>query len=108
MPSEFTKPPQTLRRQRLALGAALLVLVGAALYVLTHIGGATHGFSEVSSQSRKGLQRYAPTPAEWASLTIEPSTERTFRAETVTEGKISFDEDRSKPVFSHYAGCVTK
>ena len=62
----------------------------------------------MSSQSRKGLQRYTPTPAEWASLTIEPVTERTFRAEHVTEGKIAVDEDRSTPVFSPYAGRVTK
>ena len=62
----------------------------------------------MSSQSRKGLQRYIPTPAEWASLTIEPVTERTFRAEHVTEGKIAVDEDRSTPVFSPYAGRVTK
>ena len=106
--SEFTKQLQMLNRQRLAVGAALLVLAGAALYGLTHIGGATHGFSEMSSQSRKGLQHYTPTPAEWASLTIEPVTERTFRAETVTEGKVAVDEDRSTPVFSPYAGRVTK
>ena len=62
----------------------------------------------MSSQSRKGLQRYIPTPAEWASLTIEPVTEQTFRAEHVTEGKIAVDEDRSTPVFSPYAGRVIK
>jgi len=73
-----------------------------------HIGGAPQGHSEVSSQSRKGLQRYTPTPAEWASLTIQPVTERAFRAEHVTEGKIAVDEDRSTPVFSPYAGRVTK
>jgi cobalt-zinc-cadmium efflux system membrane fusion protein len=62
----------------------------------------------VSSQSRKGSQRYTPTPAEWASLTIQPVTERAFRAEHVTEGKIAVDEDRSTPVFSPYAGRVIK
>jgi cobalt-zinc-cadmium efflux system membrane fusion protein len=62
----------------------------------------------VSSQSRKGLQRYTPSPAEWASLTIQPVTKRAFRAEHVTEGKIAVDEDRSTPVFSPYAGRVTK
>jgi cobalt-zinc-cadmium efflux system membrane fusion protein len=66
------------------------------------------GHSELSSQSRKGLQRYTPTPAEWASLTIQPVTERAFRAERATEGKIAVDEDRSTPVFSPYAGRVTK
>ena len=105
---EFIKRLQMLNRQRLALGAALLVLAGTALYGLMHIGGATHGSSEVSSQARKGLPRYTPTPVEWASLTIEPVAERTFRAETVTEGKVAVDEDRSTPVFSPYAGRVMK
>lgn len=102
------KQLQMLNRQRLAIGAAFLVLAGTALYGLTHIGPADHGASEVSSQSRKGSQRYTPTPAEWASLTIEPVAERTFRAETVTEGKVAVDEDRSTPVFSPYAGRVMK
>jgi cobalt-zinc-cadmium efflux system membrane fusion protein len=86
----------------------LLALAGAAAYGFVHIGKATARHSDVSSQSRKGLQRYTPTPAEWASLTIEPVTEKAFRAEHVTEGKIAVDEDRSTPVFSPYAGRVTK
>jgi len=105
---EFIKQLQVLRRRQLAVGAALTVLAGAALYGFTHVGGASHGSSEVSSQSRKGLQRYTPTPAEWATLTIEPVTERAFRAETVTEGKVAVDEDKSTPVFSPYAGRVMK
>ncbi|MEW6768556.1 MAG: efflux RND transporter periplasmic adaptor subunit [Pseudomonadota bacterium] len=64
--------------------------------------------SEVSSQSRKGLQTYTPTPAEWASLTVQPVVEHAFRAELITEGKIAVDEDRATPVFSPYAGRVTK
>jgi cobalt-zinc-cadmium efflux system membrane fusion protein len=108
MAPEFTKQLQMLNRQKLAIGAALLVLAAAAFYGLSHRGEAGHGASEVSSQSRKGSPRYTPTPAEWASLTIEPVTERTFRAETVTEGKVAVDEDRSTPVFSPYAGRVMK
>ena len=105
---DFTKQLHMLTRQRLAVAAALLVLAGAGLFGLLHMGGANQGHSEVSSQSRKGLQRYTPTPAEWASLTIQPVTERAFREEHVTEGKIAVDEDRSTPVFSPYAGRVTK
>jgi cobalt-zinc-cadmium efflux system membrane fusion protein len=108
MLSELTKRLQKLSRQQLAVGVALLALVGAALFGLMHISGARQGHSEVSSQSRKGLERYTPTPAEWASLTIEPVTKRSFRAEHVTEGKVAVDEDRSTPVFSPYAGRVTK
>jgi cobalt-zinc-cadmium efflux system membrane fusion protein len=107
MLSKLTKQLQMLSRPRLAVGSALLALAVAALYGLVHISGAQQ-HSEVSSQSRKGLQRYVPSPAEWASLTIQPVTERAFRAEHVTEGKIAVDEDRSTPVFSPYAGRVTK
>src|SRR5262249_62151297 len=49
-----------------------------------------------------------PTAAQWASLTIEPVQQRVFRSELVTEGKIAVDEDRSTPIFSPYAGRVTK
>ena len=108
MLSDFIKQLQMLNRQRLAVGVILLIVAGTAFYRLAHIGGAAKGPSELSSQSRKGLQRYTPTPAEWASLTIEPVTKRSFRAETVTEGKIAVDEDRSTPVFSPYAGRVMK
>lgn len=88
--------------------ALVTLAVGAGLYGFAKIGGPKPGHSEVSSQSRKGLQRYATTPAEWASLTIESVTERGFRAERATEGKIAIDEDRSTPVFSPYAGRVTR
>jgi cobalt-zinc-cadmium efflux system membrane fusion protein len=108
MLTDFIKQLQLLTRKQLAVGGALLVVVGVAAFGLMHISGAPQGHSEVSSQSRKGLQRYSPTPAEWASLTIQPVTERAFRAEHVTEGKIAVDEDRSTPVFSPYAGRVTK
>jgi cobalt-zinc-cadmium efflux system membrane fusion protein len=108
MVKNFSKQLQMLSRQQLAVGVALLALAGTALFGLAHIGGASQGHSEVSSQSRKGSQRYTPTPAEWASLTIQPVTERAFRAEHVTEGKIAVDEDRSTPVFSPYAGRVIK
>ncbi|WP_375413822.1 efflux RND transporter periplasmic adaptor subunit [uncultured Bradyrhizobium sp.] len=108
MPTKFIKQIQLFNRRRLAVGVVVLALAGLAVYGLLHVGKAPPGNSEVSSQSRKGQQRYTPTLSEWASLTIEPVTERAFRAEHVTEGKIAVDEDRSTPVFSPYAGRVTK
>jgi cobalt-zinc-cadmium efflux system membrane fusion protein len=90
--------------------ALVTCAAGAGLYGLGYLKteGAKPGHSEVSSQSRKLSQRYMTSPAEWASLTIEPVTQRGFRAERATEGKIAIDEDRSTPVFSPYAGRVTK
>ena len=108
MLSKFISRLQLLTRQHLVVGVAVLGLATAAWFGFAHLGGAGKGNSEVSSQSRKGQERYTPTPAEWATLTIEPVTARTFRAEHVTEGKIAVDEDRSTPVFSPYAGRVIK
>lgn len=99
---------QKIAAKRLAVAVVVLALAGAAFYGFSHLGTTPKGNSELSSQSRKGAQRYTPTPAEWASLTIEPVAEQVFRAETVTEGKIAVDEDKSTPVFSPYAGRVTK
>ena len=62
---------------------------------------------EVSSQSKRP-QRFAPSDAQWATLTVEPVKELVFRSERATEGKIAVDEDRSTPIFSPYAGRVTK
>ncbi len=90
------------------MGGVLLVLAGAAAFTFMNTGSAPPRNSDVSSQSRKGSGRYMPTPAEWASLTIEPVVEHNFRAEHVTEGKIAVDEDRSTPVFSPYAGRVIR
>ncbi len=108
MLSELIQRLQRFTRQQQAVAAALLVFVAGSVYGLSQIGGARNENSEVSSQSRKGVQNFTPTPSEWATLTIEPVAEKTFRAEHVTEGKVAVDEDRSTPVFSPYAGRVTK
>jgi membrane fusion protein, heavy metal efflux system len=109
MLGKIIKQSQLLNGKRGAMILALVALAGGAgLYGYSKIGSAKPGHSEVSSQSRKGLQRYTPSPAEWASLTLQTVSERGFRAENVTEGKIAIDEDRSTPVFSPYAGRVTR
>lgn len=108
MHDEITKKIQGLSRKQQAVGAVLVVLGAIGAYGFLHFSGPTRSHSDVSSQSRKGLARYTPTPAEWAAMTIQPVIEKPFRAEHVTEGKIAIDEDRSTPVFSPYAGRVTK
>src|SRR5438477_4812283 len=108
MLNDFLKRLQMLSRRQRIGAVAVLALAGTAAYGYAQLGGPGPKHSEVSSQSRKGLQTYTPTPAEWASLTIQPVVERAFRAEHITEGKIAVDEDRSTPVFSPYAGRVTK
>jgi cobalt-zinc-cadmium efflux system membrane fusion protein len=94
--------------KRLILGSCIAAVLVAGGIGFMRLSTPTKGHSDVSSQSRKNPQRYTPSPSEWASLTIEPVTVRAFRAEHVTEGKIAVDEDHSTPIFSPYAGRVTK
>jgi cobalt-zinc-cadmium efflux system membrane fusion protein len=109
MQNRIVEQFQIFRRPRWAAGAVLVLLAGSAFYGFVNWKTAKGGHSEVSSQSRKGsLTRYFPSQAEWASLSIQPVVEKAFRAEHVTEGKIAIDEDRSTPVFSPYAGRVTR
>jgi cobalt-zinc-cadmium efflux system membrane fusion protein len=95
-------------RQRLILPIAMAMVGalgawGASRMFVPHL----HAI-ETSSQARAKLPRYVPSAAEWASLSVEPVAERTFRAEHVTEGKIAVNEDISTPIFSPYAGRVLK
>jgi membrane fusion protein, heavy metal efflux system len=94
--------------RRLAVVLALLAFAGLGV-----MGGmrllVPHAKSTETTRPIKGeLPRYIPSAPEWASLTVEPVTEREFRAEHVTEGKIAVNEDSSTPIFSPYAGRVTK
>lgn len=105
---ENTKRLQALTKQRVITSVVLLALAGAGAYGFLFAGAKEKNHSEVSSQSRRNAQNFTPTPSEWATLTIEPVNAKSFRAEYVTEGKVAIDEDRSTPVFSPYAGRVTK
>ena len=107
MKSYFPNIFQRVRVHHVAAAAAVaaLAIAGAVVFGRPE---APRSSSDFSSLSRRSLERYVPTPAEWANLTIEPVVDHTFRAEHVTEGKIAIDEDRSTPVFSPYAGRVMK
>jgi membrane fusion protein, heavy metal efflux system len=94
--------------RRLAIVLTLTAVVGLGV-----LGGVRllvpHAKSTETTRPIKGdLPRYVPSAAEWASFSVEPVSEREFRAEHVTEGKIAVNEDSSTPIFSPYAGRVTK
>ena len=87
-----------------AITAALgLGLFGTARVLFPHAKSV-----ETADSAKAKLPFYEPSRAEWASLTIEPVSERVFRAEHITEGKIAVNEDSSTPIFSPYAGRVIR
>ncbi len=91
--------------------AIVAIVVGAGLLVAWlanwHHPGEAAGNIAVSSQSRRTGYFY-PSAAQWATMTVEPVRQHGFRSELVTEGKIAIDEDRLTPIFSPYAGRITK
>jgi cobalt-zinc-cadmium efflux system membrane fusion protein len=95
-----------LRRLAIVLTTTALVglgVLGAARMLVQHAKS-----NETAQPAKAALPRYVPTAAEWASLSVVPVSEQVFRAEHVTEGKIAINEESSTPIFSPYAGRVTK
>jgi membrane fusion protein, heavy metal efflux system len=88
--------------------AALSAAVGLGVFGAGRLLVPRAKSSETSHAARSDSGRYVPSAAEWAGLSVEPVSEGIFRAEHVTEGKIAINEDSSTPIFSPYAGRVTK
>jgi cobalt-zinc-cadmium efflux system membrane fusion protein len=99
---------QILDLRRLPVALATAALIGLGVLGATRILAQHAKSPETTGLSRVDLPRYVPTAAEWASLSVAPVSERVFRAEHVTEGKIAVNEDSSTPIFSPFAGRVTK
>jgi cobalt-zinc-cadmium efflux system membrane fusion protein len=96
------------RAQVLVVVGLLLVVGGIVWVAKSYSNTPPADDTALSSQSKRPRGVFYPTPAQWATLTVEPVQQRVFRSEHVTEGKIAVDEDRSTPIFSPYAGRVTK
>ena len=97
------------RRRSIAVVLMAAAVLGAGIFVATRMFGDRARSLETSSPAPKtSPSRFVPTPAQWANLSFEPVSERAFRAEHITEGKIAVDEDISTPIFSPYAGRVVK
>jgi cobalt-zinc-cadmium efflux system membrane fusion protein len=104
-------PRMASRRERtLAIVGVLGLIAVSGVWFLTGVfrdGKATTTGTEISSQKRSA-RLYHPTPAQWATLTVEPVQQQSFRSALSTEGKIAVNEDQSTPIFSPYSGRVAK
>lgn len=99
---------QVLTRRRIVIAASVVVVAGLSAIGASRMLTPHARSTETSSQAKAKLPRYVPSASELATLSIEPVTERVFRSEHVTEGKIAVNEDSSTPIFSPYAGRVVR
>lgn len=95
-----------MNRRTLSITLVVAVVAGIAVLAANKLL-VQHAQSE-TVHAAKEEPRFVPTAEQWANLTIEPTKEQVFRREHVTEGKIAVNEDSSTPIFSPYAGRVTK
>lgn len=99
-----------LRKTHAMIVVAVLAVAAVVIVLMTQDGRGTKvspkEVTEISSQAKRA--RFAPTPAQWASLGMGPVSTMTFRSEHITEGKISINEDRATPIYPPYAGRVTR
>jgi membrane fusion protein, heavy metal efflux system len=102
-------------RAMVALAAAALI-GGGAYWLLAAperpapgaLGETKTAAVAVSSSNRQSGQSLHLTTEQRRMLAIHPVAMIPFRTEQRTEGKIAINEDRSTPVFSPYAGRVTR
>jgi cobalt-zinc-cadmium efflux system membrane fusion protein len=92
----------------LAIALAALALLAAGILGANRFFVPRAQSSETSRASKPDTSRFVPTAGQWASLSVETAAPVIFRAEHITEGKIAVNEDSSTPIFSPYAGRITK
>ncbi len=102
-------------RAMAALATAALIGGGAYWFLGTSappsrgtLGESRAASLAVSSSNRQNGQSVHLTTEQRHMLAIHPVAMIPFRTEHRTEGKIAINEDRSTPVFSPYAGRVTR
>lgn len=87
---------------------AAVVAFGAIVVMWKSSRGANPADAGRQSQINDEPGIFRPTATQLATLTVQPVELHRFRTEHLTEGKIAVDEDHSTPIFSPYAGRVTK
>ncbi len=105
MDEEMLPPAAPLPRQmqwRIVGGLAVVAVVAVALLSFIHRS------SPEAADAAAAAGTFRPTKTELAGLKIATVESRVFRAETITDGKIAIDDDRTTPVFSPYSGRVTR
>lgn len=107
--SERPARPLGWRSQLVLVVLVVGIIAGvAATWSSAHRGGKRLLPEDISSEAKRSARVYRPKESEWASLTIEEIENHSFNSEVVTEGKVQVNEDRSTPIFSPYAGRVTR
>lgn len=95
-------------RQLLIGTATFVAAIGLLLFLPRHAGHEASANTRQVEDKNGDAARFYPTPAQWASLTVEPVATETFHEELITEGKIAVDEDHATAIYSPYTGRVTK
>ncbi|MBI0536274.1 efflux RND transporter periplasmic adaptor subunit [Roseomonas sp. KE2513] len=106
--------PAARPRSRLPLLLAGLAVIGAGgFYAYKELGSPAVPAVLSPAQAASNTGRMADGSFKLSSteaklLRVEPVAARAFRPERVAEGRISFNEERSTPIFAPYTGRVVR
>ena len=96
-------------RVQAAIVAGIIVLCGLVFF-LSKARSANE--SAATKPAEVAMPRdgrpFVPTAAQLATFTVEPVIDRVFQVEHVTDGRIAVDDERTTPVYSPYAGRVSR
>ncbi len=103
-------PAQVAARRKLLRSTAVLALVAVVVFSVAWIAGFGRSGTTAKAlpQPVRDTSVFRPSESQWATLSIGEVKSEVFRAEHITEGKIAVDEDRATPVFSPFAGRISK
>ena len=110
-PPPVAAPPSPRRRRPLRwLAAAVVVLLaaGGGAYAWLRTGQAPILAGAPSKPEPLSPGEFHLSDSEMRALRIEEVQPREFRAESIAEGRIAYNEDRSTPVFSPHSGRVVR
>lgn len=100
-------PPRRRRLVLLAGAAAMVVAGGAALHLLGR-KPAVIASADAATTGNLPDGSFRLSPSEVRLLRIEQVAARDFQPESIAEGRISYNEERSTPVFPPYSGRVVR
>lgn len=97
------------RGKQVRIVAVIAVAVGLVIFLVWFGSGLLRPQPEASPPAAiTAAGTFRATAAQIADLKIESVTQRLFRSEEVTDGRIAFNADRTVPVVSPYSGRVTR
>ncbi len=108
MLSTASVPPSPWRRRAMLAGGAVAIVAATLAWQYAERGAPEAPLARVVPAVSPGDGAFRLAEQEIRSIRIEPVAVQDFRTERLAEGRIAYNDDRSTPIFSPYAGRILR